>query len=74
VEGSRDVELFWLFDLGVSLIARGVEAVDPRRLRDAKELDRRIDCELDEEGVEEEALLVGWRVKYKVCCIFCGNR
>jgi len=58
----------------VSSIARGVEAVDPRRLRDAKELDRRVDCELNEEGVEEEALLVGWRVKCKVRCIFRGNK
>ena len=43
----------------MSLIAWGVEAVDPRRLRDTKELNRCVDCKLNKEGVEEEALLVG---------------
>ena len=50
--------------------SRGVEAVDPRVLRAAEELNGRVDRELDEEGVEEEALLYCWWVKCKVRCIF----
>ena len=64
------MELFCLFSSDVSLIARGVEVVDLRGLRAAKELNRRVDRELDKEGVEEEALLYCWRVKCKVRYIF----
>ena len=54
----------------MSLIARGVEAVDLWGLWAAKELNRYIDWELNKEGVEEETLLYYWWVKCKVCCIF----
>jgi hypothetical protein len=49
----------------MSSITRGVE-VDPRGLRGAKELNGRVDWELGEEGVEEEALLYCWWVKCEV--------
>jgi hypothetical protein len=63
-----------LSDLGVSLTARGLEAVEPRRLRITKWLNQGVDCrgnkeeaeEEAEEEVEEEALLPSWRVKCKV--------
>ena len=60
-------------ELGVSLTARGLEAVEPRRLWITKWLNRGVDYrgneEEVEEEVEEEALLPGWRVKCKVRCI-----
>ena len=49
----------------MSSITRGVE-VDPRGLRAAEELNGRVDWELGEEGVEEEALLYCWWVKCEV--------
>ena len=53
----------------MSSITRGVE-VDPRGLRAAEELNGRVDWELGEEGVEEEALLYCLWVKCKARCIF----